>query len=147
MRFGVRFALDLGAVRIGVAKSDPSGMLASPYSVWSAESILTELENLIAEHSPLEIYIGLPKDLSGRDAIAATAVRAQAHTLKNRFPGMHFLLVDERMTTAEARKQLQQAGYNTKTDRQLIDAAAATVLLQAALEAERIQGTPRGEAL
>ncbi|MEY3407613.1 MAG: hypothetical protein RL038_674 [Actinomycetota bacterium] len=147
MRNGIRFALDLGAVRIGVAKSDPSGILASPFTVWPADSLMVELKKLLDEYTPLEIYIGLPKDLRGQDAIAATAVRSQATLLKQHFSDVNFLLVDERMTTAEARKQLQQAGYNTKTDRQLIDAAAATVLLQAALEAERIQGEPRGEVL
>ena len=147
MRPGVRFGLDLGSVRVGVAKSDGSGFLASPFSVWKAESLLVELRAVIAEYDPVEVYIGLPRDLRGVEAIAAEVIRSQAIELKSSFPNTSFRLIDERMTTAAARKQLQQVGYNSKSDRSLIDAAAATVLLQDALDSERAQGEPRGESL
>lgn len=146
MRSGVRFALDLGAVRIGVAKSDPTGTLASPFSTWPTDSNwIAAIDELIREYEPLEILIGYPRNLQGESAQAAQNVRGVVQSIRQAFPNLAIRLVDERMTTSAARKQLQAAGYNSRTDKSLIDAAAATVLLEDALEAERRQGQPPGE--
>lgn len=147
MRSGIRFAIDLGAARIGVAKSDSSGFLASPYEVWPAAELIQRLRSLLQDFEILEVVIGLPKDLKGNESLAAAGVRQTALALKSEFPEVCFRLMDERMTTVAARKQLQQAGYTSRSDKSLIDAAAATVLLQDALDSERAQGEPRGEEL
>lgn len=148
MRTGVRVALDLGSVRIGVAKSDATGTLASPYTTWQVSADwMSELGKLIAEYEPIELIIGLPTNLRGESSVAAEAIKEIATEIKTNFPLQPIRLMDERMTTAAARKQLQAAGYNSRSDKHLIDAAAATVLLEDALEAERRQGKPAGESL
>ena len=148
MRKGVRLALDLGGVRTGVARCDASGVLASPMAVWQASSaaeLIPLLSLALAQDEVLEIIVGLPTDLRGNEAVAAHSVRSLVHDLAVALPTVTFRLVDERLTTAAARKQLQAAGYSTRTDKALIDAAAATILLEDALEAERRQGVPPGE--
>lgn len=150
MRRGVRLALDLGSVRTGVARCDASGTLASPVAVWkvdSAESLASALKELLMNDEVLEVIVGLPTDLRGAQGQAAAHVRGRVSDLKALLPDITFRLVDERMTSAAARKQLQNSGYTTRTDRDLIDAAAATVLLQDALEAELRQGHAPGEVV
>lgn len=150
MRRGVRIALDLGDVRTGVARCDASGTLASPVAVWTAQDateIVAALKPLLEAEDVLEVIVGLPTDLRGDAGQAATNARARVVELKQLLPDVAFRLVDERLTSAAARRQLQGAGYTTRTDRKLIDAAAATVLLQDALEAELRQGRPPGEEI
>ena len=150
MRTGVRFALDLGSVRIGVARCDSTGTLASPHAVWQVaepEVLIGQLKSLIEEYEPIEIVVGLPTDMRGEQGIAAQNVREQARELQIRFPQITWRLVDERLTTAAARKQLAASGYTTRTDRKLIDAASAVILLEDTLEAERRQGVAPGEVV
>jgi putative Holliday junction resolvase len=147
MRHGVRIAIDFGTARVGIAKSDPSGMLASPYRVEpysDDETVAAAISAIASEYEALEIVIGLPVNLSGAVAEAGIRVKDFAHAVvaKTDIP---VRLVDERLTTAAARKQLQAAGYSTRTDKHLIDAAAAVILLEDALEAERRQGIAPGE--
>lgn len=148
MRPGVRLALDLGAVRIGVARSDALGLLASPYAVWQTESEwVQELKLTCTEFSVLEVLVGLPLDLRGEEAQAAQSVRQIVESLAEGLPDIPFRLVDERLTTVAARRRLQESGHTTRTDKVLVDAAAATVLLEDALEAERRRGDPPGEVV
>ncbi len=150
MRRGVRLALDLGGVRTGVARCDASGVLASPMAVWQASSaveIQPLLSAALAEDDVLEVIVGLPTNMRGNEALAAERVREVVRELATILTTVPFRLVDERLTTAAARKQLQAAGYSTRTDKALIDAAAATILLEDALEAERRQGVAPGEVV
>jgi putative Holliday junction resolvase len=150
MRTGVRIALDLGSVRIGVARCDSTGTLASPHDVWQVaepEVLIEQLKSLINEYEPIEIVVGLPTDMRGEQGIAAQNVREQARGLQIHFPQITWRLVDERLTTAAARKQLAASGYTTRTDRKLIDAASAVILLEDTLEAERRQGVAPGEVV
>ena len=148
MRAGIRIALDLGSVRIGVARCDATGTLASAHDVWKAAdlgALIVQLRDLIDEYEPIEIVVGLPTDMRGEQGIAAQNVVQQTRELKSHFPDVTWRLVDERLTTATARKQLAASGYSTRTDRKLIDAASAVVLLEDTLEAERRQGVAPGE--
>jgi len=150
VRRGVRLALDLGGVRTGVARCDASGVLASPMAVWQASSaveIQPLLSAALAEDDVLEVIVGLPTNMRGNEALAAERVREVVRELATILTTVPFRLVDERLTTAAARKQLQAAGYSTRTDKALIDAAAATILLEDALEAERRQGVAPGEVV
>lgn len=150
MRLGVRFALDLGSVRIGVARCDETGTLASPHMVWQVsdeQTLFSQVADILAEYEPIEIVVGLPTNMRGEQGLAAQGVRDQAKSLQQHFPHITWRLVDERLTTAAARKQLAASGYTTRTDKRLIDAAAAVVLLEDTLEAERRQGVPPGEVV
>lgn len=148
MRKGVRLCLDLGSKRVGVARSDAHGMLAVPVAVLDAESDwLTDLRQLLDEQSVLEIIVGLPVSLRGTEEIAAAHVRERVDALRAAIPSIPIRLVDERLTSASAHRQLRNAGHSSKSARSVVDAAAATELLEFALEFERRTGTAAGEAV
>jgi putative Holliday junction resolvase len=149
VRSGVRLAVDVGSVRVGVAASDPAGVLAMPVAVLRRDARdggdLDELESLVREREAVEILVGLPRSLSGADGPAAVSVRAYAADLAKRVAPVAVRLVDERMTTMEATRGLRSAGVRSRAARGKIDAAAAVVILQHALDSERASGAAPGE--
>jgi putative Holliday junction resolvase len=146
MREGVRLAVDVGSVRVGVARSDPNGILASPLTVVrSGPSELDELATLVAGADAIEVIVGLPTSLSGREGLAAAAARSFAAELAGRLAPIPVRLVDERFTTTQAHDALRRGGKDSRARRDTVDAAAAAVLLQAALDTERATGNPPGQ--
>jgi putative holliday junction resolvase len=148
-RTGVRVAVDVGTVRVGVAASDTSGTLASPVTVLRRDRRsgrdLDELADLITERGAIEVVVGLPQTLHGRDSSSTVDARDYAAALAARVDPVPVRLVDERLTTVTAQQQLHAAGRDIRSSRPLIDAAAAVVLLEAALDQERNTGAPAGE--
>lgn len=148
MRRGVRLALDWGKARIGVAASDPEGILAHPVeTVAAGPGALPRITALTAEYKPLEVVLGLPRNLAGVEGPAAAAIREVAAELATALPGVPIRLVDERLTTVTASRQLSGAGRNTRRQRPVIDQAAAVALLEQTLHHERTTGRPPGELL
>ncbi|HEV2375571.1 MAG TPA: Holliday junction resolvase RuvX [Streptosporangiaceae bacterium] len=148
MRPGVRIALDLGSVRIGVAASDPGALLASPLTtVRRGRGDLDRLAELTAAYQAVEIVVGLPTGLSGREGTAAAQARAFARALAARLAPVPVRLVDERFTTALAHDALRQAGRDSRQRRPVVDQAAAAVMLQGVLDTERSTGEPVGEVV
>ncbi|HZR47931.1 MAG TPA: Holliday junction resolvase RuvX [Streptosporangiaceae bacterium] len=146
MRMGVRLAVDVGSVRIGVARCDPGGLLATPLTVVRrGKGDLARLAELTTQAEPVEVIAGLPTSLSGREGPAAAAAREFAAALAARIAPVPVRLVDERFTTTAAHQALRLSGKDSRARRQVVDAAAAAVLLQAALDAERGTGYPPGE--
>jgi putative holliday junction resolvase len=149
VRNGVRIAIDVGRVRVGVAACDPAGVLASPVAVLRRDRRggrdLDELTSLVAEREPVEVLVGLPRSLSGREGQAAAAARAYASAVAQRIAPVAVRLVDERLSTVQATRGLRSAGVRDKAARQVVDAAAAVVILQHALDAERATGEAPGE--
>jgi putative Holliday junction resolvase len=149
MRTGVRIAVDAGSVRIGVAASDPAGVLATPVTVLRRDRRhrrdLDELATLVAERDAVEVLVGLPRSLSGQDGPAAVIAREYAAELAARVAPVEVRLVDERLTTVEASRGLREAGVRSKAARSVVDAAAAVVILQHALDSERATGDRPGE--
>ncbi|PRX96024.1 Holliday junction resolvase RuvX [Allonocardiopsis opalescens] len=153
MRRGVRLGVDVGSVRVGVARSDPDGLLATPVeTVPNTGRVLDRLAELAREHAAVAVVVGLPTSLSGRPGPAAGAARDFAAALARRLAregGAEVRLFDERLTTVTAERELRgSAGRGRgrgRARRQVIDQAAATVLLQAALDTERLTGKPPGE--
>jgi putative Holliday junction resolvase len=142
----VRLAVDVGSVRVGVARSDPDGVLASPLEVIPhGRGDLDRLAGLTAAQKALEVIVGLPTTLAGRQGQSATAARQVATDLATRIAPVPVRLFDERFTTTTAHAVLRQGGKNAKARRYIVDAAAAAVLLQAALDSERATGNPPGE--
>ncbi|MFC6084798.1 Holliday junction resolvase RuvX [Sphaerisporangium aureirubrum] len=145
MRRGVRVGVDVGAVRVGVARSDPSGVLATPVeTVRRGRGDLSRLAAIVAEYEAVEVVVGLPTSLSGRESHAAVAAREFAVRLASRVAPTPVRLYDERLTTVSAQQDLRSSGVRAKNQRAVIDQAAAVVLLQAALDAERASGAPPG---
>jgi putative holliday junction resolvase len=146
VRPGVRLGVDVGSVRIGVARCDPGGMLASPLeTVRRGAGDLAELAQLAAENDVMEIIVGLPVGLSGVEGKAAADGRGFASALADRLAPVPVRLVDERFTTVLAHASLQQGGVDSRARRQAVDKAAAALLLQGALDAERSTGEPAGQ--
>jgi len=148
MRDGVRVGVDVGSVRVGVAASDPSGILASPVTVLRRRRDLGELGELVAlvaEREAIEIVVGMPRTLGDRHGAAAIAARDYAGLIAGRVAPVPVRLVDERLSTVSAQRSLHASGESIKSSRGRIDAAAAAVILQAALDGERSTGEPTGE--
>ena len=145
MRPGVRLGIDLGSRRIGVARSDASGLMAFPVTTVSrGQGDLEALARLVDEHEAIEVIVGLPRHLSGADGPASEAARAFASALAQdvRVP---VRLVDERLTTVSAQRSLHESGRSVRTSRAVIDQAAAVVIVESALERERQSGLPAGD--
>jgi putative holliday junction resolvase len=145
LRPGVRLGIDLGSVRIGVARSDAGGVLASPLeTVARGRESLRRLAALAAEHQAVEVIVGLPASLSGREGKAAAEVRKLTDAIASTIAPIPVRLVDERFTTVLAHDALRAGGMDSKARRHAVDQAAAAVLLQGALDAERSTGLPPG---
>jgi putative pre-16S rRNA nuclease len=152
VRDGVRLALDLGDARIGVAACDRAGTLAYPVATLPAgEGEVDRIVALVAEYEPIEVVVGLPRSLSGAEGPAAAKVRARATALATALRSVvgepRVRLVDERLSTVSAARQLRERGMNSRQQRFRIDAAAAVTILEHALDSERNSGFPPGELL
>ncbi|MFB4197158.1 Holliday junction resolvase RuvX [Streptomyces carpaticus] len=150
MRRGRRLSVDVGEARIGVASSDPDGLLATPVETVPGRDVPAaqrRLEQLVAEYEPLEVVVGLPRSLSGNEGPAAARVRAFVQETARRIAPVPVRLVDERMSTVTAAQSMRASGVNAKKGRSRIDQAAAVVILQNALETERATGRPPGECV
>lgn len=146
MRHGVRLGLDPGDARIGVASSDPSGMLATPLeTVRRGRDDVRRIRRLTEESGAVEVVVGLPRSLSGREGPAAVAVREFADRLARRLSPVPVRLVDERLSTVSAEAVLRSRGRTGQKRRAVVDMAAAVVILQHALDIERGTGQAPGE--
>ena len=146
MRSGVRLAVDAGSARIGVARCDPGGLLATPLTTISrGTGYLDRIASLVAAEGAIEVIVGLPTGLSGREGTAAAGARAFAVSLAARLAPVPVRLLDERLTTVIAHDALRQAGRGSRARRPVVDQAAAALILQGALDAERSTGRPAGE--
>src|SRR5215472_16957274 len=146
VRSGVRLSVDPGTVRIGVARSDPAGVLATPLTVLRrGKRALDALAELAAAEEAMEILVGLPRSLSGREGPAAVTAKQFAADLAVRVAPLPVRLVDERFTTATAHDALRAGGHDSRARRHSVDSAAAAVLLEAALESERRTGDAPGD--
>ena len=146
LRPGVRIGIDVGSVRIGVARSDVSATLAVPVeTVARGPGDLDRLAELIAEHEAIEVIVGLPLTLAGRSGPAAAAASEFARALADRVTPLPVRLVDERLSTVTATRGLREAGRSAKSGRSVVDQAAAVVLVQYAVDSERATGRAPGQ--
>lgn len=147
-RRGRRIGVDVGDARIGVASSDPDGMLATPVeTVPAGPGSQARLLALVAEYEAVEVVVGLPRSLSGGEGPAAAKVRGYAAELAALLApaSVPVRLVDERMSTVTAAQGMRASGMKAKKGRAFIDQAAAVVILQSALEGEKTSGRPPGQ--
>lgn len=146
MRHGVRLGIDPGDARIGVARSDPSGFLATPVeTVARGRGDVRRIAAILAEEEAVEVVVGLPRSLSGREGPAAAKVREFASALARRVAPVPVRLCDERLTTVSAESMLRDRGRKGSKRREVVDQAAAVVILQHALDTERSTGSAPGE--
>ena len=138
---GIWFGVDVGTVRVGVARSDPNGTLAVPVTTLTRDARtdrdITELAALVAEYEASGVVLGLPRTLAGREGTAAELARDYGQRLAARIVPVPVEFVDERLTTVSAQRKLQQGGVRGRAGRAVIDQAAAVELLQHWLDVRR----------
>jgi len=148
MRIGVRLGVDVGTVRVGVARSDPSGILATPVETvprdGSRATDLARIAALVVEFDVIEVVVGLPRSLAGERGAAAVAAHKYAVAIARRVRPVPVRSVDERLSTVTAARSLREAGVKGRQHRPVVDQAAAVVILQSALDAERASGRRPG---
>ena len=145
MRSGIRIGVDVGTVRVGVARSDPTGALAVPVkTLRRGKTDLAELVALVVEYEAIEVLVGIPVSLSGEYRKAADAAKDYAMKVALMVDPVPVRLIDERLTTVQAQRGLTQAGVSTRQGRSVVDQAAAVIILQPALDVERASGEPAG---
>jgi putative Holliday junction resolvase len=145
VRPGVRIGVDVGSVRIGVARTDPSGMLAVPVeTVTRGAGDLARIAEIVAEHDAVEVVVGLPLSMSGRPGQAAAVARDFAAQLVGVVAPVPVRLVDERLSTVSATRDLRAAGRTSRASRAVVDQAAAVVIVQYAVDSERATGVAPG---
>lgn len=146
--------MDVGSVRVGVALSDPSPVLATPLVTLSRDARggrdLDQLAALVEEHEVVEVVVGLPRTLAGRTGQAATAAQEYAVALAGRIGAVPVRLADERLTTVTAARMLSDRGVKGGRQRAVVDQAAAVEILQGWLDGRAAAlrtaaDAPRGE--
>lgn len=142
---GRLLGVDVGKVRVGVAVSDPDGILASPVETVPRDRSTTDavptdiarIVSLAADHSVVGIIVGLPVTLAGKESFAAAEAREYAAELRVRVAPIPVELIDERLTTAVASRRLSERGVKRKRRTAVVDQAAAVEILQQWLEKQR----------
>lgn len=137
---GRRLGIDVGTVRIGVAVSDPDGILATPVETVRRDSRgahLRRIASLIGELEIVEVVVGLPRTLADRVGSSARDAIDVAEAIADRIAEVPVRLADERLTTVSAARSLREAGVRAKNQRGMIDQAAAVEILQGWLDQRR----------
>ena len=144
MERGRRLAFDFGDVRIGIAVSDQDSILASPVVTLETRSInlWDEIFALLGEFQPIALYVGRPIHLGGQESLSANKAEIFAKELEERFDLPTFL-IDERLSTVSAQRQLREIGKSTRAGRKNIDQMAAVEILNLALEIEKTRDRDR----
>lgn len=138
MQRGRRIAFDYGDVRIGVAVSDPDSILASPLTTLKSDSksLPKEILAIFEEIEPVQIFVGKPALLSGNLGSASEKAEEFAKRLAALID-VEILMVDERMSTVSAARNLREAGKNAKDSKSSIDMAAAVAILEFGIEIQK----------
>ncbi|NKY51179.1 Holliday junction resolvase RuvX [Nocardia vermiculata] len=139
---GRRIGIDVGTVRIGIAASDPDGILATPVETVATvkgskrgpATDLMRVAEIVREYEAVEVIIGLPRTLRGGGGSSARMAMRFADRLRNLIPGVPIRLSDERLTTVSAARALRDSGVRSRGRRQVIDQAAAVSILQGWLD-------------
>ena len=145
---GRRLGIDVGSVRIGVASSDPDGILATPVETVRRDRTdkhVRRLAQLVNELEAVEVVVGLPRTLADRSGTSARDAIELADQLAGRIAPTPVRLADERLTTVVAQRSLREAGVRAKGQRSMIDQAAAVGILQNWLDQRRTALAGHGE--
>jgi putative pre-16S rRNA nuclease len=142
-RPGVWFGIDVGSVRVGVARSDPRGVLAVPVATLRRDqrlgTDLNELDALLTEYEAVGVVVGLPQTLAGRAGTAVREAREYGRALAARIAPRPVVYVDERLTTVLAQRSLSSRGVRGRAQRAVVDQVAAVEILQSFLDGSATQ--------
>ena len=129
--------LDVGDVRIGVAKSDPLGILATALEVIdrNVTDPIVRIREIISEEGTRKIVVGIPKSLDGSKKRQVEKVEEFIEEMKEKIKAIEVFTVDERYTTTEAEHYLKNYSKRSgKERRKVIDMVAASIILQKYLD-------------
>ena len=145
LRHGRRLGVDVGRARVGIAVSDPEGLLATPVQTLKRtdEDLLERMVALAREYEVIEVVVGLPLNLAGAHTASTEDALNLARDLDSRLSS-DVMMVDERLTTVSAHQALRANGKSQRETRSVVDQVAAVMVLQHALDSERISGRPTG---
>lgn len=133
---GRRIAIDYGAVRVGIAMSDPSSILATPFQTFRNEEALDQVCEIINEYEISVVYVGLPLHLSGEESNSSGKVRDFSSKLRELISDqVSIRLLDERLSTKTATEKAMTG--QGRVDREEIDQLAAAEILENALQIEK----------
>lgn len=147
LRRGTRIGVDVGTVRVGVSRCDPDGILTMPVETVIRADDGSDVEricSIIDEYDALEVIVGLPKHLKGGEGISAKDARRYGRRIKLARPHVRVALVDERLSSNQAHARLRQSGVPEREHRAVVDQVAAQIILEQALEAERMSDRAPG---
>lgn len=133
-------AIDHGDARVGLAMSDDLGMLAHPFETIHVAQVepIGRIVEIVAENGIKTVVLGMPFRMDGSEGTAVEKVREFAQQLQKALgEGVEIVEVDERMTTVTAQERLRAAGRKVKQTRDIIDQAAAVVILQEYMDAQQ----------
>ena len=138
MQRGRRIAFDYGDVRIGVAASDADSIICSPITTLksSDKSLLKSITEIFLDIQPIQIFVGRPALLSGKDGAATDKAVAFADLLRG-ITDVEVIMVDERLSTVSAARNLRESGKDAKESKDSIDMAAAVGILEFAIDLEK----------
>ena len=138
MQRGRRIAFDYGDARIGVAASDADSIICSPLTTLksSDKSLLKSITEMFLDIQPIQIFVGRPALLSGKDGASTDKAVAFADLLRG-ITDIEVVMVDERLSTVSAARNLREAGKNAKDSKESIDMAAAVGILEFAIDLEK----------
>lgn len=138
MQRGRRIAFDYGDVRIGVAICDLDGILASPLVTLSTsdKGISGEISKILSEYEPIFIYVGKPLNMDSSDGASAQKARVFCELLES-LSDKPVVMIDERLSTISAARNMRESGVRAKDAKNRIDQAAAVAILEFALAIER----------
>ena len=144
-----RLGVDVGDVRVGLARSDADGMIATPVETVDRDRAAARIVAEAGDAEAHAIMVGLPRSLSGAEGPAAYKSRRFAgelvELLSREGSDAEVYLLDERLTTVSAHRALHSSGRKGRTHRQVVDQVAAVMILQQALDIERSTGARAGE--
>ena len=147
---GRKLAIDIGRARLGIAISDLSGILSSPLDsvrrLADDSDTIQEILKIVTDNEVQEIYVGDPVSLSGEITPSTDDARNFSSLLQSTTE-IPVRLIDERLTTVTAARNLRESGKNAKTSKLVIDSASAVVILEAVLHAERVSGETPGRSV
>jgi len=129
--------LDVGERRVGIARTDESGVLAVPHGVYHRRSFSEDVDffvQLLAELRAEALVVGLPLNMDGTEGVQAQKVREFAESVAQA-AGLPLFFVDERWTTQEVERAMREAGAHPSRQKEKVDALSAVLILQAWLDA------------
>lgn len=146
-RTGVRLGVDVGKARIGVARCDPLGTLATPVETVARDAAgsadVLRIVEIAKEQNAIEIVVGLPLSLLGSHTASTDDAVAFAQRVAGA-AGRPVRLVDERLSTVTAHSAMRDTGRSQKRSRKIIDQVAAVIILQHAIDTEKSTSAPPG---